>query len=554
MRSGPDDDEVLAALQPLMDVPDLPAEAELAWAPILDAWQFKRVRDSKDFYVWGAVAGRAGVLDGETIRSTPVKQVDKNWKWCRSANTLYRLGYYGEGKPLILRVAERPDWRNAAAFLLSTIAWHALTWGSGDVSDDAALISAHDLRRQVEAEDFDIADGRSDAVDLFAALEAMGRHWAAEAMIPLAAAPTNKPDLQNAWWKLKTARGEDHNEGLVLAWHALSHGSHLAADEVAADPIATAHKIAARGSQPLGVVAESGDLHPECPPGRGVVVLRSIGGVPGTIRQKEIAQASKDILGKPLPLAPMPDDLDAVHAKLLSEFPHMQRAIRTLLADLRRHGCVGFKASVLVGPPGAGKTRFVARLADLCGLPLARLDAAATFDSMVAGTAKGWSSAHPAFPVEAILSRQRADVMLLVDELEKSGGSAQNGVFANAILAMIEPATAREYPDRYYDAPVDISHISWIATANEKTGMPGPLQDRLRCIDVQEPTRDHLIPICRSIVADLAAESGEEPHWFPELSDPELAIAESLWPGGSVRRLRRIVELIVARRETHARN
>jgi hypothetical protein len=80
------------------------------------------------------------------------------------------------------------------------------------------------------------------------------------------------------------------------------------------------------------------------------------------------------------------------------------------------------------------------------------------------------------------------------------------------------------------------------------------LRDRLRILRVDDPKIDHLIPLARSIVRDLARDTGEDERFTPELDDVELAIVVGLWRGGSVRRLRRIVAIIVARRETQARH
>jgi ATP-dependent Lon protease len=84
------------------------------------------------------------------------------------------------------------------------------------------------------------------------------------------------------------------------------------------------------------------------------------------------------------------------------------------------------------------------------------------------------------FPVESLaVSRWRADVLFLIDEIEKPGGSDHSGRLTSGLLTMLEPETSRAYPDKYFDAPPDISHLSSIARANSE-GLPGPLRDRLR--------------------------------------------------------------------------
>jgi hypothetical protein len=81
-----------------------------------------------------------------------------------------------------------------------------------------------------------------------------------------------------------------------------------------------------------------------------------------------------------------------------------------------------------------------------------------------------------------------------------------------------------------------------------------PLRDRLRVVRLPLPTLDHMVQLARGIVADLAREAGGDSRWFANLDDGELATVEGLWPGGSVRKLRTIIELLLARRELKPRN
>ena len=90
-------------------------------------------------------------------------------------------------------------------------------------------------------------------------------------------------------------------------------------------------------------------------------------------------------------------------------------------------------------------------------------------------------------------------------------------------------------------------------TANNVTALSGPLRDRLRIVRLPQPSVEHLPASVRGIVAEVAQAGGDR-RWYPMLSDGELAVAEGLWRGGSVRRLRAIVERVLAYRETNARN
>jgi len=548
-----DDFALLAAIRELA-TDQQPSDDELAWSPVLDDWELRiaALQETSALFVEGRVAGRDAMVDGARMRSSTVTAIGRDGTWLRTMNTLYRLGYKYHPQALILRVIQQPDWGAAARYLLAQLPESSLHWGDHGDGDWAAYDAARDLRAEAESDIRLWETAHGDAADLFKALRGMGRKAAARAVLPLMARPRDTKAVEQVWYELKLTEGADDGDAadiLRLAWHSLAAGNFDAAGLDANDAIAAAHALASKAYEK----PPNDDAEPAAGDGNGVVVLARIGGIEGTTQHREMKTAMKDLVGRRLPLAPAPD-VDAARAALMAEFPHLERAIRVLLGDLRGRDHPQFRNTVLVGPAGAGKTRFVRRLGESVGLPLSRFDAGSAWDGMIAGSSKGWHSAHGSFPVEALLSRRRADAMILLDELEKAGGSSHNGVMSNALLQMLERETSQAYPDKFFGAPVDISHVSWIATANSETGMPEPLRDRFRILHVSEPSIDHLIVLSRSIVRDLARESGEDAAFYPDLSDGELAAVEGLWRGGSVRRLRRIVEIVIARRETHPRN
>ena len=54
-------------------------------------------------------------------------------------------------------------------------------------------------------------------------------------------------------------------------------------------------------------------------------------------------------------------------------------------------------------------------------------------------TARGWGSAHPARVVETLRDTETANPIVLVDEIDKSGGGDRNGRIVGTILTMLEP-------------------------------------------------------------------------------------------------------------------
>ncbi|MBW4986169.1 hypothetical protein KZZ07_27015, partial [Mameliella sp. CS4] len=70
--------------------------------------------------------------------------------------------------------------------------------------------------------------------------------------------------------------------------------------------------------------------------------------------------------------------------------------------------------------------------------------------------------------------------------------------------------------------------------------------------DVQTPGREHVPALVDGILADVRRERGLDLDWCPELDGEELAAVQDAWRPGSIRSLRRLVEAILATRESLA--
>jgi ATP-dependent Lon protease len=58
--------------------------------------------------------------------------------------------------------------------------------------------------------------------------------------------------------------------------------------------------------------------------------------------------------------------------------------------------------------------------------------------------------------------------------LEKAATSHHNGNLWSALMPFTERETACRYRDTSLDAQVDVSWVSFVATANDDTGLPAP--------------------------------------------------------------------------------
>lgn len=275
-------------------------------------------------------------------------------------------------------------------------------------------------------------------------------------------------------------------------------------------------------------------------------------------RVKELLAQYDGVINKALPLI-VPPPLEEVRKALLFEFPYAPNVIDTVLGDLIGRPTVLVRPTLIVSEqPGAGKTLIVRRIAELLQVLCWRTDCART-DSF-AGTDRRWNSAEPCHPFLAIVRAGHANPMILLDELDKAGGpgsgasvpSNGGGRLWDCLLGLLESESSQRYPDPLLQTNVDCAHISYLATANSVAGLPGPLLDRFRIVHMEPPSRDHLEALLPAIVADLARERGLDAKWIPMLDGVEQAAVAWAWPGGSVRTLRRLVEVILRDRDARA--
>ncbi|WP_419952765.1 AAA family ATPase [Methylobacterium sp.] len=278
----------------------------------------------------------------------------------------------------------------------------------------------------------------------------------------------------------------------------------------------------------------------------GHLVLRSTAHL-NSAAQKEW----KSVTGTLLPLTPVPD-LAAASTTLSREFPHLRGEIDGILRTQVGRPYARLPFTILVGEPGAGKTRAARRLCEVLGLPVTVYSAAGSADGTIIGTSRQWNSTRACVPLQAIQRDLRATVAIVVDEVDKAGSRSDNGRIVDGLLTLIEPENASRYHDPSLECPVDISPVSWIATANSLAGIPQALLDRARIVHMLSPTKADLPALAKSIAADVRAERGVDLAWMPDLDGDELDLAARAWTKPSLRQLRRIVETILAGRDALA--
>lgn len=266
-------------------------------------------------------------------------------------------------------------------------------------------------------------------------------------------------------------------------------------------------------------------------------------------RQDRARLGYLEVLVHPVRISPVPTDFEARLDGLEAEFANMSAVVARLRDEVRLRAVTGapvllLRPLLLVGPPGVGKTRFARRLAETPGLAFAAMSLAGVSDSRaLEGTARGWGSSHPCWPLDEIATLAAGNPLLCVDEVDKCDRAGRNGDPLAALLGFLEPGSAARHRDPVPGAPCDLSAISWVLTANDPSRLPGALLSRLRMVEVGPPPAAAFRTILAAIRYDLAAELGCAPEFLPELGSADLEWLEHRWCAAqSPRLLRKLVE------------
>ncbi|HVC08956.1 MAG TPA: S16 family serine protease [Elusimicrobiota bacterium] len=242
------------------------------------------------------------------------------------------------------------------------------------------------------------------------------------------------------------------------------------------------------------------------------------------------------------------DRYDLTEAKKILDRDHsglegVKKRVLEFLTVRKRTKSNGGGILLFIGPPGVGKTSIAQAIAEAMGRKFVRFSLGGVSDeSNIRGHGRTYMGSQPGSIIRLMKQAGVNNPVMLLDEVDKMPQDSGRGSAQPAFLEVLDPEQNNTFQDHYMEVPYNLSNVLFIVTANDMSGIPPALRDRMEIVEFTGYTTAAKADIIRNQVLPQTAKSlGLDPKSISMTSEAMDYIVESYTAEPGVRELKRQV-------------
>ena len=177
----------------------------------------------------------------------------------------------------------------------------------------------------------------------------------------------------------------------------------------------------------------------------------------------------------------------------------------------------------LTGLVGTGKTTLASSIAEALGKKFERIAFGGMSSAQfLRGQSRTIPDAEPGLIIKSLVNAESRNCVILLDELDRVTEQGRSDIMG-VLVELLDSKQNNSFLDHYIDYPFDLSHILFIATANNTTNISTAVLDRLEVIQMPSYSDDEKITIAKNyLFPKIRLQTG--------LSQEQISIDDAVWP------------------------